>query len=39
MYTEEGKRFMDRLWKESVEELDFPEVRDALVSLRAGSAS
>ncbi|KAI8669635.1 hypothetical protein NCS57_00778900 [Fusarium keratoplasticum] len=39
MYTEEGKRFMDRLWKESIEELDFPEVRDALVSLRAGSAS
>ncbi|UPL00933.1 hypothetical protein LCI18_011867 [Fusarium solani-melongenae] len=39
MYTEEGKRFMGRLWKESIEELDFPEVRDALVSLRAGSAS
>lgn len=39
MYTEEGKDFMDKLWKESLEELDFPEVREALVLLRTGSAS
>ncbi|KAJ4312899.1 hypothetical protein N0V84_009709 [Fusarium piperis] len=39
IYTEEGKRFMDKLWKESIEELDFPEVREALVLLRAGSVS
>ncbi|RSL52511.1 hypothetical protein CEP54_010851 [Fusarium duplospermum] len=39
MYTEEGKKYMNRLWKESIEELDFPEVREALVSLRAGSTS
>ena len=34
MYTEEGNRFMDRLWNETVKELDFPEVREALGSLR-----
>ncbi|RDW65100.1 putative short-chain dehydrogenase reductase family protein-2 [Coleophoma cylindrospora] len=34
MYTEEGKRFMDRLWIETLKELDFPEVRDVLESLR-----
>ncbi|KAM0417470.1 hypothetical protein ACHAPT_012534 [Fusarium lateritium] len=39
MYTEEGKRFMDELWKETIDELDFPEVREALVLLGAGSAA
>lgn len=39
MYTEEGKSFIEKLWKESLEELDFPEVRETLVLLRTGSAS
>lgn len=30
MYTEEGNKFMDRLWDETVKQLDFPEVREAL---------
>jgi hypothetical protein len=38
MYTEEGNKFMDRLWNETIKELDFPEVREALESLREESA-
>ena len=33
MYTEEGRKFMDRLWSEAIQELDFPEVQEALKSL------
>ncbi|KAH8698533.1 hypothetical protein BGW36DRAFT_448508 [Talaromyces proteolyticus] len=29
-----GKQFMDRLWNETVNELDFPEVREAMESIR-----
>ena len=25
MYTEEGKKFMDRLWNETLKELEFPK--------------
>ncbi|KAJ3546926.1 hypothetical protein NM208_g1761 [Fusarium decemcellulare] len=39
MYTEEGKDFMAKLWKEILEELDFPEVHEALKLLHTGSAS
>ncbi|CAG9990425.1 unnamed protein product [Clonostachys byssicola] len=39
MYTEEGKAFMDKLWKETVAELDFPEVREVLRSLEMKSAA
>lgn len=39
MYTEEGKKFMDRLWNETIKELDFPEVREVLESLREESAA
>ncbi|KAL2059806.1 hypothetical protein VTL71DRAFT_10190 [Oculimacula yallundae] len=34
MYTEEGEEFMKCLWKETLEEFDFPEVRNALEMLR-----
>ncbi|KAH8655880.1 hypothetical protein BX600DRAFT_401858 [Xylariales sp. PMI_506] len=34
MYTKEADIFMDRLWEESMKELDFPEVTEALESLR-----
>ncbi|KAK9413394.1 putative short-chain dehydrogenase reductase family protein [Seiridium unicorne] len=30
MYTEEGNKFMDRLWNETVQELDFPELRQSM---------
>lgn len=30
MYNEEGERFMNRLWNETIKELDFPEVRKVL---------
>jgi hypothetical protein len=30
MYTEEGNIIMDRLWDETINELDFPEVHKAL---------
>lgn len=39
MYTEEGKVFMEKLWKETVTELDFPEVREVLRSLEMKSAA
>jgi hypothetical protein len=35
MYTKEGNEFMDRLWTETLKELDFPEVHEALQSLCA----
>ncbi|KAK9351078.1 putative short-chain dehydrogenase reductase family protein-2 [Lipomyces doorenjongii] len=34
MYTERGNSFMDRLWNETLKELDCPEVREVLESLR-----
>ncbi len=34
MYTEEGNKFMDRLWNETIEEFDFPEVHEVLKSLQ-----
>jgi hypothetical protein len=37
MYTKQGNRFMYRLWNETLKELDFPEVRDVLESLREES--
>ena len=38
MYTKEGNVFMDRLWNETIEELDFPEVRESIKSLDKKSA-
>lgn len=33
MYTNEGKKYMDRLWDSTLEELDSPEVRKAMQEL------
>jgi hypothetical protein len=33
MHTEEGRTYMDRLWSCTLEELDMPEVREAMASL------
>lgn len=30
MYTDEGNKFIDRLWNETIAELDFPEVQEVL---------
>ena len=32
MYTSEGKRVMDRLWEETLQELEFAGVRDIVIS-------
>jgi hypothetical protein len=34
MHTEEGRAYMDKLWKCTLEELDMPEVRLAMTALR-----
>jgi hypothetical protein len=39
MYTEEGSNFMDRLWNETLKELDFPEIREVMASLEGKSAA
>ncbi|KAI1489085.1 putative short-chain dehydrogenase/reductase family protein [Biscogniauxia mediterranea] len=33
-YTEEGKEFAERLWEETIKELDFAGVRDNLLSMK-----
>jgi hypothetical protein len=34
MYTEEGKKCMERLWNETMEELKFANVKDILASIK-----
>jgi hypothetical protein len=35
MYTEEGRKYMDRLWDCTIEELDCAEVRQALKAIKS----
>jgi hypothetical protein len=39
MYTKEGGKYMNRLWTETLEELDFPEVRKALQAIGGEAAA
>ena len=38
MYTPEGKAITDRLWDETIAELEFAGVRDILQGMRGASA-
>jgi hypothetical protein len=37
MYTEEGRKFTERLWNETLKELDFPEVQEVMATLRTSA--
>jgi hypothetical protein len=39
MYTKEGEKYMNCLWTETLEELNFPEVRKALQGIGGETAA